>query len=56
MIKDIIVYQLTHSILIPPAVSGSRTQYPIRQAYDSTIHKSQRQTMKKIVIDLGDTE
>jgi hypothetical protein len=28
-------------------VSGSRTQYPIRLAYASTIHKSQGQTMEK---------
>jgi hypothetical protein len=39
-----------------PSVSGSRTQYPIRLAYASTIHKSQGQTMEKTVIDLGDTE
>ena len=39
-----------------PAFSGFRTQYPLRLAYASTIHKSQGQTMEKIVIDLGDTE
>jgi hypothetical protein len=39
-----------------PNVSGSRTQYPFRLAYASTIHKSQGQTLDKVVIDLGNCE
>jgi ATP-dependent DNA helicase PIF1 len=37
-------------------VGGSRTQYPLRLAYALTIHKSQGQTMDKVVIDLGKCE
>ena len=39
-----------------PTVGGSRTYYPLRLAYAMTIHKSQGQTMGKIVIDLGKNE
>ena len=35
-------------------VGGTRTQFPLR--YASTIHKSQGQTLDKVVIDLGTTE
>ena len=35
---------------------GSRTQYPIRLAYALTIHKSQGQTLEKVVIDIGKKE
>ena len=38
------------------SVGGTRTQYSIRIAYAPTIHKSQGQTLEKVVIDLGKTE
>ena len=38
------------------SVGGTRTQYPIRIAYALTIHKSQGQTLEKVVIDLGKSE
>jgi ATP-dependent DNA helicase PIF1 len=37
-------------------VCMSRTQYPLRLAYALTIHKSQGQTLKKCIIDLGKGE
>jgi ATP-dependent DNA helicase PIF1 len=37
-------------------LSASRTQYPMRLAYALTIHKSQGQTLDKVVIDLGKNE
>ena len=49
-------------IPISPIVSfnttyyGSRTGYPLRLAYAMTIHKSQGQTMNRVVIDLGKNE
>ena len=39
-----------------PIFSCSRKQYPIRLAYALTIHKSQGQTLDKVVIDLGKNE
>jgi ATP-dependent DNA helicase PIF1 len=47
------IYPLT---IYNPNFSGSRTQYPIRLAYALTIHKSQGQTLDKVVIDLGKNE
>jgi ATP-dependent DNA helicase PIF1 len=37
-------------------VGGARQQYAFRLAYASTIHKSQGQTLEKVVIDLGNNE
>ena len=34
----------------------SRTQFPFRLAYGITIHKSQGQTLEKVIIDLGKNE
>ena len=34
----------------------SRTMLPLKPSYAITIHKSQGQTLKNIIIDLGDTE
>ena len=38
------------------SLNGSRTQMPIRLAYALTIHKSQGQTLGKVVVDLGKNE
>ena len=37
-------------------LNGSRTQFPLILAYALTRHKSQGQTIDKIVIDLGKSE
>ena len=39
-----------------PSLKGSRTQFAIRSAYGVTIHKSQGQTLDKVVIDIGKNE
>jgi ATP-dependent exoDNAse (exonuclease V) alpha subunit len=37
------------------SLNGARQQFSMRLAYASTIHKSQGQTLEKVVIDLGST-
>jgi len=37
-------------------IGGSRTQFPLSLAYASTIHKSQGQTLDKVVINIGESE
>ena len=37
-------------------MKNSRTNYPIRLAYALTIHKSQGQTLRKIIVELGKKE
>ena len=49
----VILYSFIYSIII---FLLTKTQFPLRIAYASTIHKSQGQTLDKEVIDLGKSE
>jgi hypothetical protein len=35
---------------------GTRTQYPFRLAFAMTIHKAQGQTLRRVVVDIGEKE